>query len=179
MIIGLRSAGIHSNGLTLARHILIGSNPKNVTRYLPGCGLTVGEELLRPTRIYVDEVKAVLRSGITVKGLAHISGDGLLNLTRLNSDVSYRIDSLLPIPPIFQTIQSEGDVDPAEMFRVFNMGIGFCVVVEEKDAESTINTIRSVGGDAQAIGSVISGTERTVGIEQYHLVGHDGYFRSI
>ena len=176
VVLGLPSNGIHSNGLTLARRVLLGEEGKGIDRYLAECGRTVGKELLRPTAIYVPEVMALLRGGVAVKGLAHISGDGLLNLTRLNADVSYQITDLPAPPPIFNVIQTEGNVAVAEMFRVFNMGIGFCVVVSSQDVDAALSAIASVGGVAQPIGHVTPGPRRRVIVEQYGLVGEgDGF----
>ncbi|MEX2599989.1 MAG: phosphoribosylformylglycinamidine cyclo-ligase, partial [Dehalococcoidia bacterium] len=93
VVLGMASNGIHANGLTLARSVLLPEGAGSAERYLQDCGMTVGEELLRPTHIYVPEAAALLASGADVRGMAHISGDGLLNLTRLDADVSYSIDA--------------------------------------------------------------------------------------
>ena len=176
VVLGLLSNGIHSNGLTLARRVLLGEGGTGVERHLAECASTVGEELLRPTAIYVPEVIALLRTGIEVKGLAHISGDGLLNLTRLNAEVGYRITALPPVTPVFTVIQAEGNVSTAEMFRVFNMGVGFCVVVAAQDVDAALTAIAGAGGVAQAIGEVVPGPERRVFIEQFGLVGEGNAF---
>ena len=175
-VLGLLSSGIHSNGLTLARRVLLGEGERSVGRYLKECGRTVGEELLRPTCIYASDVAALLRSGVRVKGLAHISGDGLLNLARLQAPVGYRITSLPPVPCIFEVVQREGNVEPAEMFRVFNMGVGFCVVVDSEDVDSALAVIAAAGGSAQAIGEVVEGPQRRVYLDQHGLVGQSGQF---
>ncbi|MFN3476548.1 MAG: phosphoribosylformylglycinamidine cyclo-ligase, partial [Candidatus Methylomirabilales bacterium] len=94
VVIGLRSNGIHSNGLTLARKILFQKAKLRPDQYLPELGRTLGEELLEPTRIYVREVLTLLRSGLTIKALIHITSDGLLNLTRVQSEVGYVIEDL-------------------------------------------------------------------------------------
>ena len=98
-------------------------------------GRPVGEELLEPTRIYVKPVLRMLDEGLAVHALAHITGDGLLNLARADTTASYVIDSLPDAPPIFELIQRTGAVEPAEMFRVFNMGVGFCIVAAPTAAE--------------------------------------------
>ncbi len=176
VVIGLPSNGVHSNGLTLARRVLLREGDAGVARQLPECGRTVGEELLRPTRIYVQEVMALLDAGVDVKGLAHISGDGLLNLTRLAAPVGYRITSLPPPPSIFPVVQSEGSVSTAEMFRVFNMGVGFCVVVAPQEVDAALAVIGSAGGAAVPIGHAVDDAERRVVIEPHGLVGRNGRF---
>ena len=176
VVLGLPSNGVHSNGLTLARRALLGENGQGIDRYLAECGCTVGEELLRPTAIYVPEVMALLHGGVGVKGLAHVSGDGLLNLARLNAGVSYRITGLPPAPPIFDIIRAEGNVDTAEMFRVFNMGVGFCVVVGPQDVDAALSAIAGAGSSAQRIGHAVAGPERRVYVEQFGLVGEGDTF---
>src|SRR5690606_12413365 len=83
VLIGLRSSGVHRNGLTLARRIFFDHLRWSVDRHVPDLGRTLGEELLEPTRIYVPEVVEMLAQGLPIKGLAHITGDGFLNLTRM------------------------------------------------------------------------------------------------
>ena len=85
--------------------------------------------------IYVRAVLELLRSGLDVRGLAHITGGGLLNLLRLHADVGFQIDAPLPVPPVFGLVQALGEVPDAEMWEVFNMGCGFCVVVPAAQAD--------------------------------------------
>ncbi|MCE2469610.1 MAG: phosphoribosylformylglycinamidine cyclo-ligase [Dehalococcoidia bacterium] len=174
VIIGMSSDGIHANGLTLARRVLLPGG-KGVDRPLPQCGGTVGDELLRPTHVYVPEVLALLDAGVPVHGLAHISGGGLLNLARLNAEAGYRVEALPPAPPVFEVIREEGDVEVTEMFRVFNMGVGFCAVAPREAADDALAALRSAGGEAQVIGVVVDGPRR-VEVEPYHLVGEGGRF---
>ena len=173
-IVALPSNGIHANGLTLARHALLPGG-RGADRYVDELGRTVGEELLRPTAIYVPEVMAIARAGVQVKGLAHISGDGLLNILRLDASVGYRFDSLPGVPPIFRLIQREGRVSDAEMWRVFNMGVGFCVVVAPSDVNRTLEAVRGAGTEAIVVGEVVPGP-RLVHLPHAGLVGtEDGY----
>ena len=176
VIIGLASDGVHSNGLTLARQAL-SADLEGVNRQLPECGKSVGEELLRPTHIYVPEVMALLKAGVSVKGLAHISGDGLLNLARLDAPVGYVVTDTPDVPPIFSVIQRDGNVDTAEMYTVFNMGVGFCVLVAPDKVDVALAAIRGAGGVAQPIGHVVSDSERRVTLQQQGLVGSGGAFR--
>ena len=121
-VIGVPSSGVHSNGLTLARRALGDTD----------------ERLLEPTVIYVRGVRALLASGVDVRGLAHITGEGFLNLLRLEAAVGYLIDHPLPVPPVFEEIAERGAVEPAEMYEVFNMGCGFCCVVPAADADEAV-----------------------------------------
>ena len=174
-ILGLPSNGIHANGLTLARRVLL-EGEGAVDAVLPECGRTVGEELLRPTHVYVPEALALLRAGVEVRGLAHISGDGLLNLTRFDADVTYRFDALEEPGGVFGVIAERGGVDAAEMWRVFNMGIGFCVVVAPEQVDRAQEAIASMGGASSVIGQVRAQTGRRVELVAQRLVGQDGRF---
>ncbi len=144
-VIGLPSSGVHSNGLSLARRALpdLAEAPPELD------GLTCGEALLEPTVIYVRAVLDLLRSGVDVRGLAHVTSGGLLNLLRLEADVGYRIESPLPVPPIFDLIADGASVAPEEMYEVFNMGCGFCCIVPAADAGRATDAL---GG--QRIGEV-------------------------
>ena len=101
---------------------------------------SVGEELLKPTIIYVKPIMELLKTDVEVHGLAHITGGGFTNLKRLKNGMSYDIEALPEPKPIFQAMHSLG-VPIEEMYRVFNMGIGFIVVVKAEDKEKTINTL--------------------------------------
>ncbi len=154
-IIGLRSTGIHSNGLTLARKALFDAAGFQPDQHVDELGRSVGEELLEPTRIYVSSVLALLAAVAEVKALAHITGDGLLNLLRVSSPVGFEITDLPAAPPVFQLIQKCGGVDEAEMFRVYNMGVGFCVIVGSYDTDRALDVLQRSGApDATVIGHV-------------------------
>jgi phosphoribosylformylglycinamidine cyclo-ligase len=179
VIIGLGSTGIHSNGLTLARQVLFTQNTYKVDTTFEELGRTLGEELLEPTAIYVPEVVEALERPLAIKGLTHITSDGLLNLLRLHTEpepVGYVIDRLPPIPPIFSLIQQSGNIPYYEMFRVFNMGIGFCAVVAERDAEAFREIVKSHGREAHQIGHVVADPEQRVLIQPYGLVGKGNTF---
>jgi len=133
VVIGIESSGIHSNGLTLARKLLI---PKYGLEYEYD-GKPLWRHLLEPTRIYVKPVLELLES-VEVHGLAHITGGGLLNLKRITN---YGFSLKMPqIRGIFKLIHENG-VPLDEMFKVFNMGVGFIVVVDEKDKENALETL--------------------------------------
>ncbi len=179
VVIGLRSSGVHSNGLTLARRVFFDSAGLAPDKYLPELGKTLAEELLEPTRIYVPEIKDMLRSDMEVKALMHITGDGFFNLTRVKSEVGYVIDFLPESPDIFRLIQEYGGVSDEEMYRVYNMGIGFCVVTPEKHASKAIDTAKRHGVEAYRIGYTVPDPERKVIIEPKHLVGRGGRFTRV
>jgi phosphoribosylformylglycinamidine cyclo-ligase len=142
-VLGLASSGLHSNGYSLVRKIVFEHADLTVGDHLPELGRTVGEELLEPTRIYVRPIKNILEhypvKRRVVRGLAHITGEGLEgNIPRVlppGRRVFIRRASW-PIPPVFGWLQQLGGVEDAEMFRVFNMGIGFVMIVSPYFAES-------------------------------------------
>jgi phosphoribosylformylglycinamidine cyclo-ligase len=149
VVIGLESSGVHSNGLTLARKALL----KHHSIDDPLFGeRTVGEELLVPTKIYVREVMSILRE-VEVHGLANITGGGLGNLQRI-TDFGHKIEDLPEPQEVFKKIQALEDITDKEMYRTFNMGVGFCVVVNEKDAEKVISICSKQGTNSRIIGYV-------------------------
>jgi phosphoribosylformylglycinamidine cyclo-ligase len=147
-IVALPSSGVHSNGLTLAREVL----PDLLEAPPELGGATVGETLLEPTVIYVRAARALLKSDVEVRGLAHITGEGLLNLLRLDAAVGYRIDDPLPAPAVFELIAARGGVQAAELHEVFNMGCGFCCVVPEEQAAAAVELLAGHHPGAAVIG---------------------------
>jgi phosphoribosylformylglycinamidine cyclo-ligase len=144
-LIGIPSSGLHSNGLTLARRVL-GDLDERI-----GSG-TAGDLLLEPTVIYVRAIRELLESPVEVRGLAHITGEGFLNLLRLEAPVGYRIDSPLPLPPVFELIAERGGVADAELYEIFNMGCGFCVVTSADDAQAAVELLGRHHPGAAVIG---------------------------
>lgn len=153
-IVGLASSGIHSNGLTLARKILLENH--RVDEYIDELGSTVGEELLKPTRIYVKPVLEVIRQ-FEIHGLAHITGGAFTKLTRIGriANVGFNLNSMPNPPPIFNVIQREGRVTDREMYRTFNMGVGFCIIAPPEEAEDIVNHCERLGYDSQIVGEVV------------------------
>jgi phosphoribosylformylglycinamidine cyclo-ligase len=177
VIIGLESNGIHSNGLTLARDAFFERARLSIDQVLPELGIPLGEELLRPTFIYVPEILDIIQQVPTVKALINITGDGLLNLPRVDASVGFEIDNLPPTPPIFRLIQQYGAVGDPEMFAVYNMGVGFCVLVAERDRAATLSILQRHGRRAQIIGRVIEDDSKGVNLSAQKLTGHGKEFR--
>jgi phosphoribosylformylglycinamidine cyclo-ligase len=179
VIIGLESSGIHSNGLTLARHVLFERAGLSIDHVFPELGIPLGDELLRPTLIYVPEILDIINNVPNVKALINITGDGLLNLPRVHAKVGFLIDDLPPVPPIFRLIQRQGGVSSSEMFEVYNMGVGFCVLVSEEDTATTLSILQRHGRRAQVIGRVIEDEDKGVHLPRERLTGHGKAFTPI
>ena len=165
-IVGIPSSGIHSNGLSLARDVLTDLDEELDAR-------TVGDHLLEPTVIYVQAVRELLDSDVDVRGLAHITGDGFLNLLRLEAHAGYRIDTPLPVPPIFGLIAERGGVEDAELYEVFNMGCGFCVVVPREQTDAAIRVLERHHPGTAAIGKTTTATG-VVELPKLGLIGRRG-----
>ena len=140
ILIGLKSSGPHSNGYTLIRKLFNGDKE-------------IGKQLVEPTRIYVKEVMNLIKQ-VDVHGIAHITGGGLDNISRINDNFQYVIDNPLPVPSVFEWLQQKGDIEANEMYRTFNMGMGMIIIVDKNDAEKSVSLL---GEYAQIVGSVKSG----------------------
>ncbi len=180
VVLGLRSSGIHSNGLTLARDVLFRRQKLRPERYIPELRRTVGAELLEPTRIYVPEITEMLKTGLDVKALTHITGDGLLNLNRVEAQVGFVIDAWPEPHPIFGVIQAMGAIRTAEMFKVYNMGIGFCVVLPEDSHQvgRAMAIAKKHGAECYRLGYAIRDPERKIAVKPFNLVGKGARFIS-
>jgi phosphoribosylformylglycinamidine cyclo-ligase len=166
-IIGLSSSGIHSNGYTLARRVVEEAEFSYTDEFPDGLypRKTIGEVMLTPTRIYVREILELFKR-IHVHGLAHITGSGLWNIPRLNEKVKYKIEDPLEPQPIFRFLKEHGNIDEYEMYQIFNMGMGFTVVVEEDDVAETIKILQNYSeATVKRVGTVAKG----IGVEVPHL----------
>jgi phosphoribosylformylglycinamidine cyclo-ligase len=158
-VLGLASSGLHSNGYSLARRIVFDVMKLGVRDALPGTGRSVADELLEPTRIYARAVRALL-AGVEVHAMAHITGGGLTgNLPRvLPEGCRARIArAAWMVPPVFETLRRAGRVADAEMFRTFNMGLGYVVVVPAADADRAARLLTEAGERAVPIGEIVAG----------------------
>ncbi|HEX2410079.1 MAG TPA: phosphoribosylformylglycinamidine cyclo-ligase [Solirubrobacteraceae bacterium] len=151
-LIGLPSSGLHSNGYSLARHALAGLALDDRPQGLRGA--TVADALLEPTTIYVRAILDLLASNTPVHGLAHITGGGLLNLTRLSPSVGFEVAAPLPLPAIFDLVRERGGVSEAEMWEVFNMGCGFVAVVPDAHADEAAARLAEHHPGSRRIGTV-------------------------
>ncbi len=162
-VIGIASSGLHSNGYSLARSVLLEDAELKLNERIDELGCTLGQELLRPTCIYARAIQSLLKhykikSGL--RAIANITGGGIVeNLPRvLPKGCGARISkNAWPRPPIFDLIQRLGDVDEDEMYRVFNMGIGMALVVPPTYAKSVIRQLARLGHPAHVIGRVKRG----------------------
>ncbi len=164
VVVGLASSGLHSNGYSLARKVAFERAGLHGEDFVDELGTTIGAAMLEPTRIYVRALRSVLRNypvkRRVVRGLAHITGEGLEgNVPRVlpsGRKVVIRKDSW-PRPPIFGWLQRTGNIDEAEMFRVFNMGIGFVMIVSDYYKDSVVRQLGEEGYPAFVIGEVMAG----------------------
>ncbi len=160
VVIALASSGVHSNGFSLARKILESCNIP-FTRYHEQLGKTWGEALLTPTKIYVKQILPLLKE-YEIKGMAHITGGGIMeNLSRcLPKNLNIELDTnAWEVPIIFELLQELGNVERKEMFRTFNMGIGYCLVMDKREAEKLLAKEKNFG---KIIGQVVAGKGEVV-----------------
>ena len=163
VVLALPSSGLHSNGYSLVRKVL-GVEEEGWNRYSPDLGCTIGEELLKPTEIYVKPVLACLEAA-SVRGISHITGGGFYeNLPRcLPEELSVKIErSALRTPPIFALIQRQGKIPERDMFNTFNMGVGMMVITAKAEADKALDTLRQAGCDAYVIGETVRGDRQVV-----------------
>lgn len=162
LVIGLASNGLHSNGFSLVRKLFFDLKKMDVSDYLPELGDRLGDELLKPTRIYVRAF-TFLKDAVRIKGMAHITGGGIPgNVPRIlpqNMDAVLRCGSW-PVPPIFSIIQKLGNVPENDMRKTFNMGIGFVMIVSKRMAAKTISLLNDSGFRAFIIGQIATGQKR-------------------
>lgn len=159
-VIGLKSSGVHSNGFSLVRKVF-DVNKENLSEYVEELGMTVGEALLAPTKIYVKPILKLLEE-VKVKGISHITGGGFYeNMPRmLREGVSLKINKdSYEVPAIFKLIESRGNIPERDMYNTFNMGIGMAVIVPANEVEKAIDILKDAGEEAYLIGEVVEGNK--------------------
>ena len=164
VLIGLASSGCHSNGFSLIRKVLKLDRSVVNTR-IAELGCTIGEELIKPTRIYVKPVLGLLEAGISVKAISHITGGGLYeNVPRMmKPGLTALIDSsAAPVPSIFDLIAKEGDIPARDMYNTFNMGIGMVAAIGKNDVGRAMDMLARCGQKAYIIGCVQKGNDGVV-----------------
>ncbi len=174
-LIGLRSSGIHSNGLSLARRVLLERAKLSLDAQPEGLERSLGEELLEPTAIYVEPILRMLREGLGIKFMANITGEGILNLCRAEAEFGFVIEELPEPQPIFRIIQELGSLWDGEMYKVFNMGIGFCVALPKDDVDRAISIAEGSGFEAFILGKAVRDPERKVVLKPLRLMGKRGH----
>jgi phosphoribosylformylglycinamidine cyclo-ligase len=160
VLLGLASTGLHSNGYTLARKVVFERLGLRVGARVAELGQTVGDALLTPTRIYVRPVLALLRAGVPIRAMAHVTGGGLTgNLPRVLPAGCRAVirRGAWPVPPIFGFLRAAGRLAEAEMFRVFNMGVGFVLIVRPNAAARARAALGAAGVPAWEIGGITRG----------------------
>ncbi len=159
ILLGLGSSGVHSNGFSLVRKVL-GVDEKVLSTYSADLGCTIGEELIKPTRIYVKAVKALLQGGIAIRAISHITGGGLYeNVPRMmKAGLTARIQiSSVPVPPIFSLIAQAGNIPQRDMYNTFNMGVGMILAVPKDQVGAAVDLLTKIGERAYVVGSVVKG----------------------
>ncbi|MBN2796324.1 MAG: phosphoribosylformylglycinamidine cyclo-ligase [Clostridia bacterium] len=156
VLVGLPSTGVHSNGYSLVRKLFFDVLSLDMHDYVDALGATVGETLITPTKIYVKPVLKVLEE-VSVKGMVHVTGGGFVeNIPRiLPEGLGVNIElNAWPMPKVFPFMQEAGNVDTYEMYKTFNMGIGFIMIVKKEDVDALISAVKSTGEEAYVIGEV-------------------------
>lgn len=171
IVLGLPSSGLHSNGFSLVRHIILERKQLPLDTYIDELGRTIGEEVLEPTKLYVKQILPLVEAGY-VKGMAHITGGSFYdNIPRiLPKGMAVTINSnAWPVLPIFTLLQRWGNVEPKEMYHTFNMGIGMVLVVKPEVVESIVALLHEQGEVVYSIGIVTEGDgEVTIVGETFH-----------
>lgn len=159
VLVGLASSGLHTNGFSLARRVLLEEGALDLGAVVPPLGVTLGEELLRPHRSYLAPIGPLLDAG-RLAALAHITGGGIPgNLVRLlPEDLSAVVRrGSWPVPPVFTLIRDRGGVPESEMERVFNLGLGMILAVEAAEAAGVLAACRAAGVEGWPVGEIVCG----------------------
>ena len=165
-LVGLASSGVHSNGFSLVRRLLV-NDETDLNAHVDELGCSLADELLRPTRIYVRTIKELI-SRFTIKGIAHITGGGFIeNIPRILPDgLTARIDrGSWPVQPIFRMMQRISGMEDEQIYNTFNMGIGMVLAVDSEEADAVVCAANSLGEKAFVIGEVIESEDGGKGVK--------------
>ena len=163
VLIGLASSGVHSNGFSLVRKVF-GINAETVYKEYDELEKPLGETLLTPTKIYVKPLLSLIEN-VKVKAVSHITGGGFYeNIPRMLKDgmSAQIVKSAVPVLPIFNIIQREGNISEHDMFNTFNMGVGMVIAVGKDDADKALNVLENAGEKAFVLGEVVSGDKEVI-----------------
>ena len=162
VLLCLASSGVHSNGFSLVRKVFDITTRESLEKNVPELGGSLGDELLRPTRIYVKAIRHLLRRGIRVKAVSHITGGGLYeNVPRMMTPGLTAVirDENIPKPPIFQLIAKRGNIPLRDMYNTFNMGVGMVLAVDRSQVGEAMEVLVQAGERASIIGTVVKGSD--------------------
>ena len=158
-LVGIASSGVHSNGFSLVRKVF-DVNKENLAEYIPELGETLGDALLRPTKIYVRALKSVRDAGVRVKGCSHVTGGGFYeNIPRMLPDGirAKVLKDSYEVPAVFRLLQKRGQIKEHMMYNTFNMGIGMVLAMDPGDVQTALKALADAGEKAYVIGSVAAG----------------------
>lgn len=164
VILGIASSGVHSNGFSLIRKIFV-MTTESLNTYYDELGKTLGEALIEPTKIYVKALKNVKEAGVVIKGCSHITGGGFYeNIPRMLPDgVTAVIEKgSYPIPPIFELMRKEGNLEEKVMYNTYNMGLGMVLAVAPENAQKAIEAIEAAGDEAYVVGKIQDGEKGVI-----------------
>ncbi|MBR2903777.1 MAG: phosphoribosylformylglycinamidine cyclo-ligase [Clostridia bacterium] len=158
-LIGIKSTGVHSNGYSLVRKLFGDDNKAELEKYDERLGATTAEVLLKPTKIYVKSILALIEK-VSVKGIAHITGGGFIeNIPRiLPEGIAAEIDTKsYEVPPVFKVMQEKAGITDEQIYNTFNMGIGMVVCVAPEDAQAAMDSLKATGEEVVLLGKTVAG----------------------
>ena len=159
VLIGMASTGVHSNGFSLVRKVFE-MTKESLDTYYEELGMTLGEALLAPTRIYVKALKSIKNTGVCVHACSHITGGGFYeNIPRMLKEGTHAVvekDSY-PVLPIFKLLAQKGNIDEQMMYNTYNMGLGMLLAVDSADVDKTMEAIKAAGDTPYVVGRIESG----------------------
>lgn len=159
VLVGITSSGVHSNGFSLIRKIFVMTG-ESLNTYYDELGKTLGEALIEPTKIYVKAMKSIKDAGVIVKGCSHITGGGFYeNIPRMLPDGAAAVieKNSYPVPPIFDLMKKNGNLEEKMMYNTYNMGLGMVLALDPADVDKTVKAVEAVGEKAYVVGRIQAG----------------------